>query len=719
MGITRPAAVFGVVLALAFGIPAPAGAGGGKGLDRIPRAKVLEDAKAIDRLVDADLAAHRIRPNPPLDDAGFVRRVYLDLVGRIPTPKEVADFHTGSLSERRAALIDRLLDSPGYVSHMFNDLADLLRVKTRLNNNISGEPYIHFIKESLAENKPWDVFVRELLTASGPAHQRGRGATGYYLRDRGMPEDNMSNTITIFLGTRLECAQCHDHPFDRWTQKQYHEMVAFTGGLRYTDSGFLATPEGRRLMEIGNSFKSAEKGKETRSVEYREFRRMLQPLEYGVSGSGTGLYRLPKDYQYSDAKPNEVVKAKAMFGKEVEVKAEAPAADPRAKANPKRAQRAPEPRGSEVNSREAYAKWLANPENPRFTTVVANRLWSKLFGIGVIEPAYNLREDTKPVNPALMKQLEALMVSLGYDLKQYLRVLANTQAYQREACRKEASDEEVFRFPGPLLRRLSAEQMWDSMVTLVVPDVDSTLLPPGAAAEALYRSYDQLANLGPEAARKTVEMEVLRTKDPARYREMKRAEAETARDALRTDADLRKKTAALEEEAKAARKKGDEAAARRIREELRALVQEQAMDMMAPDPRRAYRKESRPGGLQRASDVAQPAPPGHFLREFGQSDREQIDASHTESTVPQVLSLLNGFVDKTLLPNAKASIRLDVAAAPNALEKLRTLFRGTLSRDPSPKERETWLPDLEKRGDAAIKDLLWALVNTHEFMFVR
>ncbi len=680
------------------------------GPDRVPREKILAAAREIDRLVEADLAAHRLTPNAPLDDAGFLRRVYLDLVGRIPTEKETGDFLGSSATDRREALIDRLLDSPGYGSHLFNWMADLLRVKTQLTNNVSGEPYIHFIKESIAANKPWDVFVRDLLTASGPAHKRGHGATGYYLRDRGMPEDNMSNTITIFLGTRLECAQCHNHPFDKWTQLQYHEMVAFTGGLRYTDEGLSKSPEGQRLKEIGDSMRAAGKDRKE-NLEFREYRKLMQPLEYGVSGSGTGLYRLPKDYQYEDAKASQVVKAKAMFGKDVELAVDAPA-DKKApapdKKNPKKATGV---KASDVNSREAYAKWLASPENPRFTTVIANRMWKRFFGLGVIEPVDNLRENTQAVNPALVKHLETVMTGLGYDLKQYIRVLVNSRTYQREASRKDLAEDAVYRFPGPMLRRMSAEQIWDSMVTLVVPDVDAALREPGEAAEQVYRNYERLLAVSPDEVKARVELEVLRTKDPAKYRELKKKQADDAKALAKSDEKIKD----LMDQAKAAKKKGDDATAQRLREEIQAM---EKGPLLMPDMKGAYRKAG-PGGLARASDLSQPMNAGHFLREFGQSDREQIEASHRESSVPQALSLLNGFVDKTLLPNAKAAVRQAVAAATSPADKVRALFRGILSRDPSTAERSLWTSDLEKRGDAAVKDLMWTLVNTHEFMFIR
>jgi hypothetical protein len=698
-------------------LPALGGGAEPAGLGSVPREKILAAAREIDRLVEADLAANGLKPNPSLDDAGFLRRVYLDLAGRIPTEKEASDFLGSSASDRREALIDRLLDSPAYTSHLFNWLADLLRVKTQLTNNVSGEPYMHFLKESIAANKPWDVFVRELLTASGPAHQRGHGATGYYLRDRGMPEDNMSNTITIFLGTRLECAQCHNHPFDKWTQRQYHEMVAFTGGMRFTDDTFPKSPEGQRLKELGDTFRG-EKGKE-RSLEARAFGRIMQPLQFGISGSGTGLYRLPKDYQYEDAKPNEPVKAKAMFGKDPELDVDVPADKKAPPADKKSPKKAPGLKASDVHSRDAYAKWLTSPENPRFTTVIANRLWKRFFGLGVIEPVDNLRENTKPVNPALLSHLEATMKGLGYDVKQYLRVLANSRTYQREASRKDLAEDAVYRFPGPMLRRMSAEQMWDSMLTLVVPDLDGTLREPGEAAEHVYDGYDRLANISPAQAKAAVEMEVLRQKDPAKFRELRRKQEEEARAALKADAELEKKLDGLKDAAKAARKKGDEAEAKRLREEINALARNADPLMMPEMMKGPARKGGGNGGLLRASDLPQPANAGHFLREFGQSDREQIEASHRESSVPQALSLLNGFVDKSLLPNAKAAVRQAVAAATSPADKVRALFRGILSRDPSAAERSLWTSDLEKRGDAAVKDLMWTLVNTHEFMFIR
>ena len=173
------------------------------------------------------------------------------------------------------------------MSRQFNFYADLLRIKTRVRR-VNGQPYIDFVKDSLESNKPFDQLVRELLTSKGAMLERGNGATGYFLRDQGMPEDNMSNTVRVFLGTRLECAQCHDHPFDKWTQRQYFEMVAFTGGMKYQTAGSV----NRKQLEQAARKSDIEVSQQMR----QRLRRIIQSTSAGVSGSGTGLARLPEGF---------------------------------------------------------------------------------------------------------------------------------------------------------------------------------------------------------------------------------------------------------------------------------------------------------------------------------------------------------------------------------------------------------------------------------------
>lgn len=126
---------------------------------------------------------------------------------------------------------------------------------------------------------------------------------------------------------------------------------------------------------------------------------------------------------------------------------------------------------------ESFATWLTSPENPRFTTATANRLWKRLFGLGVIEPVDEILETTVPMNPALMKDLRQLMIAKHHDVKAFLRVPCHTQAYQSEVTPAKVPVGEIYHFTGPLLRRMSAEQIWDSFVTLIHPAPDLPNLP--------------------------------------------------------------------------------------------------------------------------------------------------------------------------------------------------------------------------------------------------
>jgi hypothetical protein len=196
---------------------------------------MLRAAAEIDRMVTANYAKPKLRQIKKRSDEQFVRRIYLDVTGTIPTFGQTRKFLNSPDPEKRTALIDELLNSDSYASHWFNYWADILRYTDNLNNNVRGEGYRQWIKQSLAESKPWDKFVYELLSADGLVWKNP--ATGYVQRDSGMPLDNMNNTVRIFLGTRIGCAQCHDHPFDRWTQKEFYQMAAFTFGTQTNTSG--------------------------------------------------------------------------------------------------------------------------------------------------------------------------------------------------------------------------------------------------------------------------------------------------------------------------------------------------------------------------------------------------------------------------------------------------------------------------------------------------
>ena len=400
-------------------------------------------AQKIDALVAANYAQHKVNPNPKTSDEQFVRRIYLDITGTIPTFVQTSRFLSSKEPDKRAKLIDQLLESDGYASHFFNYWADILRYTDNLNGNVRGESYRQWLKQSLAENKPWNKMVYEMLTAEGLVWENP--ATGYLQRDANMPLDNMNNTIRIFLGTRIGCAQCHNHPFDRWTQKEFYQMAAFTYGTQTATGGgdtrYWKSNPNERLRK---DFEAIEQEEEDRRNNSYRFDRMLTYNQMIVNDVDRKIV-LPKDYAYDDAKPNDVVEPKVLFGKPVELKkGETP--------------------------RKGFARWVVQKDNPRFALTVANRLWKQCFGVGQIEPVDDMMDSTVAENPALMAFLESEMKTLNFDMKEFLRIIYNTETYQRQAATEELQTGQPYHFQGPILRRMTAEQVWDSFVTLAIPN---------------------------------------------------------------------------------------------------------------------------------------------------------------------------------------------------------------------------------------------------------
>ena len=187
----------------------------------------------IDRAIDAKLQRLKIQPSAIVDDATFLRRVSLDLTGEIPTPKAVQAFLADPTPSRqkRAKMIDRLIASPAYVDHWTVKWGDLLQSSRKYLGDKGVYAFREWIHDSIAANKPYDKLVLELLTARGSSYD---DPAANYFRVTRDAKPTMEKTTQVFLGVRMVCAQCHDHPFERWTQSQYYQMAAFFSavGLR-------------------------------------------------------------------------------------------------------------------------------------------------------------------------------------------------------------------------------------------------------------------------------------------------------------------------------------------------------------------------------------------------------------------------------------------------------------------------------------------------------
>ncbi len=714
----------------------------GGALPAVAAAGKLTPSQKIDEIIEKNYAAHNVTPNEPASDAVLVRRLYLDIAGRIPTRDEADAYLASEDPGKAGALIADLLASEGYVDHWFNFWADILRLNRTANNSQVAAPhYAAFIKDFLRENRPYDQFVRDLLTTDGAIWDSG--AVGYYLRDRGMPLDNMSNTVRIFLGTRLECAQCHDHPFDDWTQMDYYEMAAYSYDMQsnYRSPIMMNLRESMYARTRSRDMSRADRAEEGAMRE--ALQEVMRPLRYTSIQYEDQTLRLPDDYQYDNAKPRDPIEPKTMFGEDA-----APSLD-------------------------AYAAWMTSKENPRFTTVIANRLWKEAFGIGLIEPVDELTSDTQSTNPELMACLEERMKDLEYDLKAFLEMIYNTRTYQRQATREEIQPGDAYHYPGPLLRRMSSEQVWDSFVTLINPELDAlpeqSLANAESQLESLHKIHDSLhalepdeliegigevANAAAQGVERTRELteqmaEARKNKDEDKVRELSR-EANEFRGAVRTEVREHVYEPGWEKlvaSGAAAKTFGAEAAAQPIAERgaERMMMEMTGGRDRGPISREAQREEmerymsmARDFGVtdrtkfrefvefmmkmtsqaQRAANLPSPAPNGHFLREFGQSDRDVIENASDEASLPQALQLLFGPLAEAMVAKYGVLAR-EIKGEITPEGRVDAIDLSLYSRYPTQAEKDYLAPIIAEVGNEAYKDLVYAILNTQQFLFIQ
>ncbi len=669
---------------------------------QLSAASLKEESRLVDAFLETAWKAQNVVPNPPASDEVILRRLYLDLIGRIPTHREACAFLDSADPEKRAKLIDHLLASEGYASHQFNLWADLLRVNDAARGAITTQAYVEWIKNALRDDMPYNEFVHRLVVARGGAWDNG--AIGFQMRDDNRL-DHLAYLSQVFLGTQVMCAQCHDHPFDQWKQTDFYGLYAYTSGF-LTSGGYLdpfASASGVSLPATGAE-RRLPRDDERRLREI--VKEVMDPLRFGyVSWDERRLPQLPPDYAYDNAKPGDVISPRVLFG--------------------------PEPTVREGEPRvEAFARWLTSPENPRFTSVIANRLWARVFGAGLVEPLDDFTARSTPSNPDLLAHLTRLMIRQGYSMKTFQRVLYNTEAYQREATGTERTPGEAASFAGPPLRRMSAEQVWDSLVTLMRGNVDGAPSPESARVNQYLADVSKLMTtlreMGPEAvlaatrdaAERVDAANVARRqmrRDPAMAAEMAASNKERVRTAVSEK--LRSTQSLL------ATIVGAETAERitartnlRQYQNLRARVE-------LPEAENLSREEVRAlihltgGGLGnalRASEMPSPTPPGHFLRIFGQSDRENISNANNEPSATQSLVQLNGPLFLSLThPSAAWRQNLEASDGP-----LSSLYLALLSRAPTAREIAIHERVLRERGDAALDDMTYALLNGAEFLFI-
>ncbi|MDI1312227.1 DUF1549 domain-containing protein [Prosthecobacter sp.] len=701
------------------------------------QAAPLPESQKIDQLLSAGWDKAGLKPNAPATDEVLVRRFYLDIAGRIPTLDEAQAYITSKDSQKRAKLIDTLLASDGYTSHMFNYWADVLRLTDNVKGRITAEAYEEWLKQQVKANVPYDQFVKNLLTTDGGVWDSG--SIGFWQRDENKL-DHLAYTVQVFLGTSIVCAQCHNHPFDKWSQMDYYHMAAFTYGMDTKSRGVdlnpkrqamdkkaiqaLSRPEQKAYRAKMLAERKAEESKiskEDMAQVKRAMQDVMKPLRYTSAEWQEGkLPSLPSDYKYPDAKPGEKVESKTIFGKDAVIK----------------------PGETRLN---AFADWMTSPENPRFTTVIANRMWKKAFGVGLIEPVDEITDSTIASNPALMDYLGQLMIEKQYSLKSFLRVLYNTDTYQRAATTQEVPLGESYHFTGPILRRMSAEQIWDSFVTLSKGNIDDSVDDENARLHQylgdLSTFLGTIKSKGPEglvqiakegrshldANQKQIEEKKAKLEaDKAKGIDTTAAAKALAREAnnLRKSAEKDILIALLGKDRADDLRQGyrpDKPAQQKRpqidRKTLESMTKEQRKEFMLAYQRNSRGKDGM-GLTSRASEQPSPARPGTFLRTFGQSDRELIQNASDDASVPQALTLLNGPAAE-VINNPASKLNQAIAQAGTPAQKITTLYHALLSRAPTTGEQAILDGVIKERGDKAVADVTHALITGSQFLFVQ
>jgi hypothetical protein len=367
----------------------------------------------IDDHVFTNLKQLGIPPSAVCDDATFLRRVTLDISGRLPTEAEATAFLSNSEPDKRAKLVDELLRSPEYADFFAGKWAALLKNRRDDASDLPSNFAFHaWVRDSMLANTPYDQFVRQLLAATGTVI--GNPPVAWYKRVK-EPKEQLEDVAQLFLGVRMQCAQCHHHPFERWSQADYYALSAFFAQVGRKPSG----TRGEDLIFHKRGVASAKHMK-------------------------TGAAVLP-----------------GALGDQIP--AISPDEDPRLK----------------------LADWMRSPTNPFFAKSLVNRYWKHFFQRGLIEPEDDIRDSNPPTNPELLAALERHFIDSGYNLKELIRLMTTSTAYQLSSVPNAHNVSDRQNYSRYYPRRMQAEVLLDAIDGLTGAKTDFANLPAGTRAIAL------------------------------------------------------------------------------------------------------------------------------------------------------------------------------------------------------------------------------------------
>jgi hypothetical protein len=388
---------------------------------RIPLGEAVPNLPApknfIDEHIFSQLSVMGLPPSGGIDDNTFLRRVTLDIAGRIPTIEETQSFLDSKEPDKRAGKIDELLASPDYADHFAGKWAGILRNKVDRGRDWvarDSHAFHAWIRTSLNENKPYDQFASELILASGKAYENPAVSWYRVVKDT---KERMENVAQVFLGIRMQCAQCHHHPYEQWSQNDYFAFTAF-----------FSTIEEKKIAKLPEDSIYFHNRKQAQ-MKHPITEEWLKPQLLGA------------------AEPVDIPETR----------------DPRFE----------------------LSAWMRSEENPYFARMLVNRYWKHFFSRGLVEPEDDIRPTNPATHPELLEELARQFVDNGFDLKQLVRDICNSQTYQfsSEPNQKNAADEQNYARYYP--KRMSAEILLDSVNDVTGATNSFSRQPLGVRAVAL------------------------------------------------------------------------------------------------------------------------------------------------------------------------------------------------------------------------------------------
>lgn len=373
----------------------------------------------IDELTFAQLRKLRTNPSPVCDDTTFLRRSYLDAIGLLPSADEAREFVADHATDKRSRLIDDLLARPEFAEHWALKWADVMRSEEKVLDPTGVDAFYAWIRDGIAAGKPMDQFVRELLVATGSTYQNP--PANFYRANRD-PATRGETVARLFLGVRLQCAKCHNHPYDSWTQDDYYNWAAVFGRIDYQ---ILANQRKDRLDK--NEFNGEQI--------------VLVKEEGEFKNARTGL----------DAEP-------------IFLGGYAPAIHP------------------SENRLEPLAGWLGSANNDLFVKSQANFVWYHLLGQGLVEPIDDFRVTNPASNPLLLEALARDYAASDFNLRGLVRTIMNSRTYQLAAEPNKSNGDDDGSFARAIVRRLPAETLLDAQTQVLGVAAEFNGYPSGTRA---------------------------------------------------------------------------------------------------------------------------------------------------------------------------------------------------------------------------------------------